>query len=318
MNNLIIDNNVIVKDIKSILGLLKNYCTPGKLNKIIYESNNVRISCPVQKDGLENKPSCNIYIGDDENITWGTAHCFACGFKGSLAHFVAEACNKNISWAQNWLKLNFTEYTLDSNTVAIDEPIVLNTNIKKNNFFDDSILENFQSWHPYMEKRKLSKEVCEKYDVKYDPKEKCIVFPVRNLNGKISFLTRRSVESKRFIIDKNIDKDIYLLYDILNDHIKSVYVCESQINALTLESWGYRAIALLGTGTEHQYELHNKAGIINYYLCLDGDEAGRNGIRKFIANVKNAFISIVNIPEGKDVNDLTKDEFEKLKIDDVC
>lgn len=62
----------------------------------------------------------------------------------------------------------------------------------------------------------------------------------------------------------------------------------------------------------------NKSGIINYYLCLDGDEAGRNGIRKFIANVKNAFISIVNIPEGKDVNDLTKDEFEKLKIDDVC
>lgn len=318
MNNLIIDNHVIKKDIREILTELKKCCVPGKLKDIVYQGDNVRISCPVHKDGMENKPSCNIYIGDDEKTCWGTAHCFSCGYKGSLATFISEACDRSLSWANNWLKDNFTDYVLDENKLEIDEPIAINKPKKsiKKQITDDSLFA-FQSWHPYLEKRGLSKKICEKYDVCYDQNSECIVFPVRNLSGRISFMTRRSVNSKKFIIDKDIDKDVYLLYNIIKDKVKAVYVCESQINALTLESWGYRAIALLGTGTEHQYELLDKSGIVQYYLCFDGDEAGKKGIDKFAKNVYNGFVTVVEIPKGKDVNDLTKDQFEKLNRKDL-
>ena len=316
MNQLIIDNHVIKKDIKSILYELRPYITPGKLKSITYKADDVHVTCPVHKDGLENKPSCGIYVGDSDDIIWGTVHCFACGFKGQLYDFIAECCDQSQWWGKEWLKEHFTETILDGKEVLIDEPIVLKPQTKKKKFVDESILSTYQTWHPYLEKRKLSKEVCEKFEVKYDPNTECVVFPVRDINGNLTFLTRRSVNSKKFIIDKLADKDVYLLYNIIKEGIKEVYVCESQINALTLWSWGYPSVALLGTGSEYQYNLLNKANILSYKLCFDGDAAGNKGTNNFIKNVKNSFISVVKIPLGKDVNDLTKDEFDKLVVEE--
>ena len=313
MNDLIIDNHVIKKDIKAILTALKEKTINGKLAVIHYNPESVRITCPFHKDGLEKKPSCGIYVGND-NITWGTVHCFACGFKGQLYDVVASCLDISIQRAKKWLCDNFTEYTKE-NSVKIDAPINLKAVRKKETYLDESILNGFQSWHPYMEKRKLLKEVCEKFQIKYDPQTECIVFPVRDIHGKLKFLTRRSVNSKKFIIDKNIEKEVYLLYNHLGE--KEVYVCESQINALTLQSWGYPAVALLGTGTEYQYAQLKKSGILKYNLCLDGDEAGRRGTKKFIENFPFNFITVVKIPEGKDVNDLTKNQFENLKKEEI-
>ena len=47
-------------------------------------------------------------------------------------------------------------------------------------------------------------------------------------------LTRRSVKDKTFIIDKEKQKPVYLLYYLLQHNIQECYICESQINALTL------------------------------------------------------------------------------------
>ena len=183
----------------------------------------------------------------------------------------------------------------------------------KNPSFENITLDSYQNWHPYMQQRKLSKNVCEKFDIKYDPKSECIVFPVKDVKGKLKFLTRRSIKSKKFIIDKDIDKEVYLLYNIIKEGVKEVIVTESQINCLTCWSYNLPSIALLGTGTEYQYELLKKSGIIHYILCFDGDEAGRKGRDKFIKNLgDNVFITVVNLPEGKDVNDLNKEEFIQL------
>ena len=314
MSKLIVDNHVIKQDIKAILSELKSILDNGKLKDIEYKGDNVRITCPNNdhKNGHESKPSCDIYIGDSENVVWGTAHCFACGFKGQLYDFVAEAADKPVAWAKKWLRDNFTEQVVDYADIAIDEPIRLNNKKDNSKYLPESILERFQSWHPYMQQRKLSRDVCKKYEVKYDPETECVVFPVRDINGRLRFLTRRSVATKKFLIDKDIEKEVYLLYNIIKDNVKEVYVCESQINALTLQSWGYPAIALLGTGSEYQYKLLNKSGILKYNLCFDGDLAGKKGISRFIENITNAFITIINIPDKKDVNDLTKEEFDNL------
>lgn len=314
MSKLIIDNHIIKEDIKAILSELKKLLVNGKVKDIEYKNDNVRVTCPnnEHKNGHEAKPSCEIYIGDSEEVVWGTVHCFACGFKGQLYDFVSEAADKPVTWAKKWLCDNFTEQITSGSNVIIDDAITLNKIKVTNKFLSENILEKFQAFHPYMQKRKLSKEVCKKFDVKYDPQTECLVFPVRDINGRLKFLTRRSVITKEFIIDKNVEKEVYLLDNIVKNKIKEVYVVESQINALTLESWGYRAIALLGTGSDYQYKLLNKSGILKYNLCFDGDEAGKKGAVRFLQNIKNAFISIIQIPNKKDVNDLTKEEFENL------
>jgi DNA primase len=127
-------------------------------------------------------------------------------------------------------------------------------------------------------------------------------------------ITSRNVSNKYFHIEKNKDKPVYLLNFINRENIDKVYVCESQINALTLWTWGYPAIALFGTGSSHQYEILNKCGIRNYVLCFDGDIAGNKGRNRFIEKIRNdVLISYKSIPDGKDVNDLTKEQFEKLE-----
>lgn len=314
MSRLIIDNCIIREDIKAILSELKKTLINGKLKDIRYDGDNVRVTCPnhEHKNGHESTPSCDIYVGDSDKVVWGTSHCFSCGFKAQLYDFIAEAADKSAAWARKWLKENFTETELESGSLIIDDPIILNKKTSSNNKLKESDLDAFQSWHPYLQKRKLSREVCKRYQVKYDPKTECIVFPVRDIKGKLSFLTRRSVNSKKFIIDKEADKDVYLLYDAIKNKSREVYVCESQINALTLESWGYKAVALFGTGSENQYNILKTSGILKYNLCFDGDSAGKSGITRFIKNMNNVFITIIDIPINKDVNDLTKEEFDKL------
>ena len=72
-------------------------------------------------------------------------------------------------------------------------------------------------------------------------------------------------------------------------------------------------MALFGTGSDYQYEVLNKSGIRVYNLCFDGDEAGDNGIRKFLANIrKDVIINIIRIPRGKDINDLSYDQVEHI------
>jgi DNA primase len=165
-----------------------------------------------------------------------------------------------------------------------------------------------------MTTRKLSKEVCERFKVKYDPKTSSIVFPVWDEYGKLYMLTRRSVKDKTFIIDAAKEKPVYLMNHIKEKDIPYVVVVESQINALTCLSYGIPAVATFGVGiTTKQFETFNKSNIRHYILAFDGDEAGRRGTEKFIKNIrKDVFIDVLDIPEDKDINDLDKQTFISL------
>ena len=168
-------------------------------------------------------------------------------------------------------------------------------------------------YHPYMWKRGLSKEVVDRFGIGYDKKYNSITFPVWDESGHLVMITSRNVSNKYFHIEKDKDKPVYLLNFINQDKIDKVYVCESQINALTLWSWGYPAVALFGTGSLHQYDILNKSGIRNYVLCFDGDAPGLKGKDRFVQNIrKDVLVSYITIPMGKDVNDLTKEQFENL------
>ena len=126
-------------------------------------------------------------------------------------------------------------------------------------------------------------------------------------------ITERSVLSKHFFIPNGVQKPVYLLNFIKKEFIYTVLVVESQLNALTAWSYGIPAVALFGTGSSYQYDILKKSGIRSYILCFDGDEAGRKGAKRFMQNMKkNVFITDMEMPLGKDVNDMEKDEFLNL------
>lgn len=304
-----IDNKIITAPILTILKQVKREITTGKLSDIIDKNTNILITCPKHKDGHETHPSCQVYAGSSDNVEYGKAHCFTCGYTASLYQVIADCFNENIDFGKEWLLERFGDI------LTTNQQILPKIDLTKHNtaILDKTILNEFLDYHPYLQQRKIPEDIAKKFDVKYDPKTQCIIFPVYDEHDNLVMLTRRSINSKNFYIDKNCDKPVYLYNYIKQNHITTVYVTESQINCLTLYSWGFPAIALFGTGSKYQYNILRKAGIRNYILCFDGDEAGDKGIQRFISNMpKDIMISIKKIPRNKDVNDLDKDTFINL------
>ena len=169
-----------------------------------------------------------------------------------------------------------------------------------------------------MYQRKLTDAIIEKYDVGYDAhhippgrsKElPCVTFPVRDIKGNTLFICRRSIEGKYFNYPEGVEKPVYGMYE-LPPNCKEVIICESIFNALTCVAYGYSAVALLGTGTPYQMNQLRRLGVQSYVICLDNDAAGRRGaakVKKALTN--NSIVWTMQVPEGKDVNDCTYEEF---------
>lgn len=308
MSDLVIGSHVIDSDVGDILSLLRK--ATGKPKDFRRRGDNYQVACPFHKNGEERHPSCQVYCGDDPEVEYGYMHCFTCGESGSLWHFVGECLGRGDEAGRKWLLDNFGDAFLEK---AYDLPPLIAPDAEPP--FDESSLAGLQPWHPYMAERKLSRKVCEEFGVGYDEKGDCLVFPVRDERGTLVMTTRRSVKGKRFMVDAEREKPVYLLYKAVSEGYSEVVVCESQINALYCYSMGYPAIALFGTGTKRQYGAINRSGIRTFHLAFDGDEAGRKGAMRFLENLSpSRFADVLIVPRGKDVNDLSREEFESLPI----
>lgn len=245
----------------------------------------------------------------EENIL--THNCFVCNYSAKLPRFIEDCFGEQDGFGKEWLEERYGDIFIDK---PIEFPIFGETEEKEEqNYLDESILNEFDYYHPYMWKRKLTKDVVDKFHIGYDKKHRSITFPVWDDKGNLVMITERSVLSKHFFIPNGVQKPVYLLNFIKKENIKTVMVVESQLNALTAWSYGIPAVALFGTGSSYQYDILKKSGIRSYILCFDGDEAGRKGAKRFMQNMKkNVFITDMEMPLGKDVNDMEKDEFLNL------
>lgn len=289
---------------------------------------NIQFNCPIHNDGQERKPSCGISTVNQEGTPAGTVHCFACGYTATLEEMVSHCFGRddNGAFGKEWLIKNFLTISVDSR-----KPIELNLSRDKNSgiveqFITEEELDSYRYYHDYMYKRKLTDEVIEQFDVGYDKhfelKDKegkvksvlrCVTFPVRDTNGNTLFIARRSVDTKFFHYPEDVQKPVYGLYELPKD-AKEIVICESIFNALTCYVYGKPAVALLGLGTPYQFEQLKKLSCRKFITALDGDDAGRKAtvrLKKALGN--NKLVTSFIIPDGKDVNDLTFDEFKNLE-----
>lgn len=283
----------------------------NKFNKIKVNNNNIQVTCPIHKEGQEQKPSAGIVLQGSEKVEEGTIHCFTCGYTATLPELISNCFGyyDNGKFGENWLLKNFSNVDLRErkplNLGKSSSPI-------KINYVTENELQSYRYYHPYMFKRKLTKEIISLFDVGYDQKTNCITFPTWDEFGNCVFITRRSVEGKFFNYPSNVDKPVYALNKIPKN-ITNVVVCESIINALTCWVYGDYAIAMLGTGTEHQYEILKRSHIRKFILAFDGDEAGDNACKRFKRALRDkAIITKLEVPRGKDINDLSKEEYLNL------
>lgn len=298
------------------------------------------IRCPFHNNGQEKKPSCGVLLRyqlkNGQEYKPGMWHCFACGVTYSFEKGITEVLKQKSVTTEGlkWLQENVPGFRPED--VEIDSlipPELMSGLMSKyaaeslharaqqtQNFVSEQELATYRLTVPYMYERKLTDEVIARYDVGFDPNHippgrkralPCITFPVRDVRGNTLFLCRRSIEGKYFNYPTNVTKPVYGIYELPNN-CASVIVCESVINCLTCVTYGYNAVALLGTGNSFQIEQLKRLGVKEFILCLDGDEAGRRGTEKLKKALKGTcFVWVMTVPEGEDVNSCTREQFEE-------
>ena len=313
MRQLIIDNYVINKPIEEILTLLKLSLTNGKLKDIENKGDNILVTCPHHDGGHEKTPACNIYIGNDTKLPYGYFNCFVCGEKGPFLKFVAECFDAPESYAKAWLLKNFGGELIAKN-LFMGEPIVLNRNKGVKKHLDESVLDQYQTWNPYLAKRKLSREICELFKVRYDPKYRQVIFPAYDMNGNLVMLAKRSIDVKSFYLDKDVEKPVYCLDYVMKNNIKTVLITEGPFDCLTGWEYGFPTIATFGKISDYQIEQINKSCINIIYAAFDNDAAGRSFLEMLKRKLTKRIIIIeTKFPANKkDVNDLSKEELQEI------
>jgi DNA primase len=316
MSQLRVDNYIINKSILDILFRLQLVLTNGKLRDIKKPSggaDNIVVTCPHHSNGLEKTPACNIYIGENGKLPYGNFHCLVCGERGSFVKFVAECFDSSEEYAKNWLIKTF-EGELVEQQVFLDEPIQINKPKIKTNKLNPQVLENYLKWSPYLGQRKLSRDICELFNVRYDPKYRQIIFPTYDLKGNLVMMPKRSIDTKTFYLDKDVEKPVYCLDYIVKNNFKTAIITEGPFDCLTGWEYGYPTCATFGKISDYQIEQLNKSCLNVIYTCFDNDAAGKS-FTNILKNKldKRILLVEVQLPTGKkDLNELSKEELDKI------
>src|SRR5699024_9059369 len=229
-------------------------------------------------------------------------HCFTCGYTSDLPEFVSNVFGYDDKgmMGYKWIIRNFV-------SIEIDERKQLSLNMDRNKndveqveYIDDEQLKEYRYVHPYMY---------------------AIGIHVRDENGNVCLIQRRSVDKKQFINDEGGSKGNYLygLHEIYKNiiHVNEVFVTESPIDALTLWKYKIPAIATMGTRvTKRQLDLMKQIPIRKMILALDNDEAGHEGM-KFIYNqlINNKVMYKIDFPSDiNDINEMTESQIKHMNI----
>lgn len=277
-----------------------------------YEGQDLMITCPYHKHGQENKPSCGITTRQkkrgDKIVPPGTVNCFVCHKVTSIEEMVGHCFDEDKDFGVKWILDRFSNFEIENRNGFFKLPQRHRQEEKQPEYVSEEELAKYRYTHPYMYQRHLTDEQIEFFDIGVDLEDKSITFPVKDINGNVLFVARRSIKGKRFHIPPTVeDKPLCYIYEAqkLYPQSKVLYICESMFNALTLMKF-VPAIALLGTGTHNQIEQLKYLPYRRYVLCLDNDEAGLRGIEKLTLELGTCKLVEIMIPKDdtKDINDL--------------
>lgn len=174
-----INNFTISTPLIDIVKDIRNQIVNGKLKTVQLKSDNIRVTCPFHSGGFENRASSDIFIGDSDKLEYGWFKCFTCGESSPFYHFVSHCFDISDEAAKKWLIDNYADSEI-VNSFSLPE---IDLSKPKTKIISDTVLQSFESFSPYVTGRKLSKSILDLFEVKYDKKSKCIVFPVRNEKG---------------------------------------------------------------------------------------------------------------------------------------
>ena len=261
----------------------------------------------------EKTPSFRIHQGDQ------FYHCFGCDAQGDVFKFITEHTNSTFFEAvSDMASLSGIELPqLDDNSKQMAEY----TSNKSQAVRAHKKLYTSQLAAAHFKSRNITGKTAKTFMLGYNSNDQ-LVFPVLNPQGKVSGFSYRNMSGAgpKYINSKascTFDKSrtLYGLYELLQSVKKpeSIIVFEGQIDVLTAHQAGIQnVVGTLGTAMtdKHFQELFKRTNHV--ILCFDADTAGQKAMIKAIKNGLSQLkglrnISVVRLPDGKDPDDLIKE-----------
>ena len=302
---------VISADVEDIIQQIQE--DTGLLRDVNELDSDIMCTCPIHKGGMETTPSLGV------NKDSGVVHCFTCGYKGDIVTLVSDCYD--ISYSQAYRKLvgHFVysgKRMLDIDLAPKPTAPTGISNAKVAYYVN----RNYPTL-AYLNHRGVHTSVAKYFNLGYNPEKDTAMFFVQDLKGNNIYYKERAISKKAFFNTSGVRKSDYLYgaYQLLisgwqpND---PVWICESELAALTVWSRGGYAVAIGGSHiSNNQLKILYTLGVRRVINGLDRDEAGREGWENLCKFIKGVSTYNTKFPVNKkDINDLTAEEFRNIKI----
>lgn len=177
-----------------------------------------------------------------------------------------------------------------------------------------STLKKNDKAQAYLKERSIEKAEAGFNSGTWENLKQCVIFPLRDRKEKIISLYGRSIlnnEEARHFYTRN-RKGLYPNYPKADT--KQLILTEAIIDTATLlQHTNFTVLACYGTNgftAEHEQAIKELKQLEEIIIFFDGDEAGREGSKRIADKLHQLKpeikLSLINTPEGEDVNSLTQ------------
>lgn len=233
----------------------------------------------------------------------GVAHCFSCGFKTNIFKFFGVFTNP-VPIRIAALKEKLAE--LKTSGTGLDLPSGHTPYTKQFRGISPQTLRHFGAF----------------YTMQVEKLQDRIVFPIKDITGKIAVFVARHTMSNGNPRYVNYPSGVRI--PVFPSHLpsgyKSMVLVEGIFDMLNLYDNGLEnVVAVFGTNTlqnETKAKLlpFKAQGITHIYLLFDGDEAGRKASQqvKPLIEQEGFIVEVINLPDGTDPGELDKEDIRSI------
>lgn len=255
---------------------------------------------PAHKSGRDNSASFCVKANDEGRSGF---NCFTCKMSGNVMEmfgYLGHYTKQVAKYQKLTMEANLKEYFMGSDRPFDEAPKdIIKPKPLSEKMFHNMFPPAWQSLtaRTYLKRRGIGEQTCEMLGILYDPKEKRIVFPVRDRENRLYGFTGRTIlkdeEWKKLIgygkvKDYGFDdgaegkKQFFLLGAHLVDLSKPILLVEGLFALAHMIEIGadsiVQPVASMGSALSHY-----QAGILedwgkSVYLLYDRDPAGRAGM----------------------------------------
>lgn len=263
----------------------------------------------------ERHPSFAINLEDGLWIDSGNSDEYY--HKGNLVKLLSLLRNEDIETIEDYLIEKYALILADTDTLQLQINLCEERQDKPKFIDRASIQHLYKTRTEYLTSRGISQEVQKLFGTGYNPENRTVALLWTDKKGNIINIKYRRIDQKAFFYEKGgqpIKNYVYGIYQCIQAKAKRVFLCESEIDALTFWTHGYAAVAVGGSLlSESQKQILLTSGIEELVIATDSDLVGERFNKALTQELGGHFTTyrFVFPPQTKDVNEMTKEQINK-------